>query len=104
VAVAKFNMNLDNHYQKTLGCLLEDMVGEMLLFNPGNATTLRLNGPSALVWELCNGDNSVATIIHTLQLAYPAQTEQIESDVVAVIKELIENDVIQPVLSQQEPN
>jgi hypothetical protein len=94
-------MNLENHYQKTPECLLEDMDGEMLLYNPSNATTLHLNGPSALVWELCNGDNSVATMIHTLQQAYPAQKEQIERDVTAVIKELSDNDAIQQVLSQQ---
>jgi hypothetical protein len=73
------------------------MDGEMLLYNPSNATTLHLNGPSAIVLELCSGDNSVATIIHTLQQAYPAQKDQIESDVVAVVKELSENDVIQQV-------
>jgi hypothetical protein len=93
-------MNLENHYQKTPECLLEDMDGEMLLFNPGNATTLHLNGPSALVWELCNGDNSVATIIHSLQHAYPAQAGQIEGDVVAVIKELTATEVIQQMPSQ----
>jgi hypothetical protein len=99
-------MNLENHYQKAPECLLEDMDGEMLLYNPGNATTLHLNGPSAIVGELCNGDNSVATMIHALQQAYPAQKDQIESDVIAVVKELSENDAIQlvpinEVLSQQ---
>ena len=95
-------MNLEIHYQKTPECLLEDMDGEMLLYNPSNATTLHLNGPSALVWELCNGDKSVAAMVHTLQQAYPAQAGQIESDVVAVIKELSENGAIQQVAISQE--
>ncbi|MBL4670832.1 MAG: PqqD family protein [Arenicella sp.] len=94
-------MNLENHYQKTPECLLEDMDGEMLLYNPSNATTLHLNGPSAIVWELCSGDNSVATMIHALQQAYPAQKDQIESDVIAVINELTENGAIQQVAIQQ---
>lgn len=93
-------MNLENHYQKTPECLLEDMDGEMLLFNPGNVTTLRLNGRTALVWELCNGDNSVATIIHQLQQAYPAQADQVEGDVVVVMKQLTESGAVQPVPSQ----
>ena len=94
-------MNLENHYQKTPDCLLEDMDGEMLLYNPSNATTLHLNGPSALVWELCSGDSSVASIIHALQQAYPAQAGQIEGDVSAVIKELSENGAIQQVAISQ---
>lgn len=97
-------MNLENHYQKTPECLLEDMDGEKLLYNPSNATTLHLNGPSMLVWELCNGNNSVATMIHTLQQAYPAQAEQIERDVIAVIYELNENGVIHHITSLQAPS
>ena len=90
-------MNLENQYQQVPECLLEDMDGEMLLYNPANATTLHLNGPSAIVWELCNGENSLVEIINALQDAYPAQAEQIEGDVIAVIKELTESDVIQKV-------
>ncbi|MFT6408071.1 MAG: ABC-type Zn uptake system ZnuABC Zn-binding protein ZnuA [Arenicella sp.] len=92
-------MNLENIFQKTPECLLEDMDGETLLYNPGNATTLHLNGPSTLVWDLCNGENSVAIIIDALQQAYPGQADQIEGDVTDVIKELSENDAIQKVLS-----
>lgn len=97
-------MNLDNHYQKTPECLLEDMHGEMLLFNPGNATTLHLKGRSALVWELCNGEHSLAIMIDILKQANPTQADQIEGDVMAAIKELLENEVIQIVVGQQVPN
>jgi len=92
-------MNLEGQYQQVPECLLEDMDGEALLYNPHNATTLHLNGPSRIVWGLCNGEHSVAEMIEALQEAYPAQADQIEADVVAVIKELQENDVIQKVNS-----
>lgn len=88
-------MTLDARYQQMPECLLEDMDGEILLYNPTSATTLHLNGPSAVVWELCTGENSVAEIIDALQQAYPAQAEQIEGDVISVINELKEKQVIQ---------
>ena len=90
-------MTLDSQYQQVPECLLEDMDGEMLLFNPANATTLHLNGPSAIVWELCTGENSVADIVEALQQAYPEQATQIEADVTSVITQLIEKQVIRRV-------
>jgi len=90
-------MNIDDHYQHVPDCLLEEMDGEALLFNPNTATTLHLNGPSRVVWELCNGENSLADIIAALQEAYPDQASQIEGDVMTVAKELKESDVIKRV-------
>jgi len=92
-------MNLQNLYRQVPECLLEDMGDDALLFNPGNATTLHLNGPSRIVWGLCNGKNSAVEMITALQETFPDQAEQIEADVIAVLKELIENDVIEKVNS-----
>lgn len=92
-------MTLETQYQQVPECLIEDMDGETLLYNPSNATTLHLNGPSAVVWGLCTGENSVGEIIDALQQAYPQQAEQIKDDVVSVINELTEKQVIQRVAS-----
>jgi len=81
-------------YKKVEECLLEDMDGEILLYNPNNATTLHFNGPSAIVWELCNGENSVQTMIDALIEAYPGQAGQIAGDVIATIKEFAEHQII----------
>ena len=87
-------MNKELIFKQEPSCLVEDMDGELLLFNPNNTTTLHLNGPSMVVWNLCTGEYSVAQMIESLQEAFPEQAEQIEGDVVSVIKELKENDVI----------
>ena len=90
-------MTLTDYYQHQSDCLLENMDGEILLFNPGSATTLHLNGPSSIVWELCTGDNSVGDIIQALQEAYPDQAEQIEGDVVSAIKGLLDGGVLEKI-------
>jgi len=87
-------MNKANTYKQAENCLLEDMDGEMLLYNPDSATTLHLNGPSAIVWELCDGQRSVQQIIDMVKEAYPEQADQIADDIVAVIEEFSSRKVL----------
>lgn len=87
-------MNKSNIYTQVEQCLLEDMDGELLLYNPISATTLHLNGPSAIVWKLCDGDTSVQQIITTVEQAYPEQAEQIENDIIAVLNDFIEREFL----------
>lgn len=87
-------MNKTTVYKQVSECLLEDMDGELLLYNPNNATTLHFNGPSAVVWELCNGEISVNQMIDTVREAYPDQAEQIEGDIVTVLNEFLEHEII----------
>lgn len=81
-------------YKQAKDCLLEDMDGEMLLYNPDSATTLHLNGPSIIVWELCDGKNSVQEIVDIVKTAYPDQAAQIEEDIVKVVGDLSERKVL----------
>ncbi len=88
-------MNNSNVYKQTEDCLLEDMDGEMLLYNPSNATTLHLNGPSVIVWELCDGERSTKEIINMVKQAYPEQSDQIADDIISVIEDLSSRKVLE---------
>ena len=90
-------MNENEIYRQNDDCLLEDMDGELLLYNPSSAVTLHLNGPSAIVWQLCDGHRTASEIIELVKEAYPNQDEQIAEDVTSVIKDLHERDVLQAV-------
>ena len=84
-------------YTQNQNCLLEDMDGELLLYNPASAVTLHLNGPSAIVWQLCDGERSTAEIVQLVQEAYPDQDAQIKQDVANVIDDLLERKVLESV-------
>jgi hypothetical protein len=84
-------------YKQNEDCLLEDMDGELLLYNPSSAVTLHLNGPSAIVWQLCDGQRAAADIVQLVQEAYPDQNAQIKQDVTDVIDDLLERKVLEPV-------
>jgi len=90
-------MQLQNIYQQAEGCLLEDMGGESLLYHPETATTLHLNQPSLLVWNLCDGETPVSSIIEALQDAFPNQADQIADDVKIVIADLVKRQVLSKV-------
>lgn len=90
-------MKTTDVYQHNEDCLLEDMDGEMLLYHPATAMTLHLNGPSAIVWQLCDGQRNAQQIIELVQEAFPEQAEQILADVTGVIDDLLEREVLQTV-------
>lgn len=87
-------MDKSNIYKQVEECLLEDMDGELLLYNPINATTLHLNGPSGVVWNLCNGETSVQQMIDAVIEAYPEQNEQIEADITNVVSDFVEREFL----------
>ena len=93
----KYCMNIELVFKQVEDCLLENMDGEILLYKPSNATTLHLNEPSVIVWELCNGERSVSDIIETVKDAYPEQADQIPSDIVGVIEDLVSRNVLEAV-------
>lgn len=84
----------ENIYQHAADCLIEDMDGELLLYDPSSSVTLHLNGPSVVVWQLCDGQRTTQEIIEVVQEAYPDQAEQIGQDVASVVEDLSERKVL----------
>lgn len=87
-------MNNTDIYRQSEDCLLEDMDGELLLYDPSSAVTLHLNGSSAIVWELCDGQRTTQDIIDLVQQTYPDQATQIGQDVTSVVDDLSERNVL----------
>ena len=75
-------------------------IRDSLLYHPETTTTLHLNQPSLVVWNLCDGERSVAEIIAAIQEAFPDQTKQVAEDVVDVVAQLSEKKVLVKVAAQ----
>ena len=73
------------------GFILEQIDDELIIFHPGKLTTIYANNTGALVWQLCNGENSVDDIIIFLSETYPNATKTIGDDVQETIQKLVEN-------------
>ncbi|MGE4055263.1 MAG: PqqD family protein, partial [Vicinamibacterales bacterium] len=50
---------------------LERLDNEILLYHPGLTKAIHLNETAALVWELCDGQRSIAEIGTLLGEAFP---------------------------------
>jgi hypothetical protein len=87
-------MELDDIFRHADDALLEDMDGELLLYHPPTAITLHLNGPSAIVWQLCDGQRTCADIIDMVKEAYPQQADQVADDIEQVVTDLAERGVL----------
>lgn len=81
-------MDTEKIYKHAPDCLPEDMGGEILVYSPSMATTLHLNGPSAIVWGLCTGEHTVREMIDAVTEVYPDQAKQIEDDIAEVVIDL----------------
>lgn len=75
------------------GYLLERIDNEITVYHPTLTTCLYLNETGALIWELCDGERSIAEVIDVLVELYPDNRDQIEDDVIVLIRRLLEKDI-----------
>jgi hypothetical protein len=76
------------------GFRLENMDNESLLFNPKTTNILFLNESASLVWQLCDGQRSIAEIVALITRAYPEAGGSIQKDVEETIGLFIDNGVV----------
>jgi len=63
------------------GYQMERLDDEIILFHPASRAIFRSNSAGALIWQLCDGQRTVADIIDLLSAAYPDNAAQIPADV-----------------------
>lgn len=68
------------------GYHVETLDEDVVLFNPSYRTICHSNATGALIWQLCDGQRTVADIIALLQAAYPDAAPQIPKDVQDILQ------------------
>ncbi len=74
--------------KKCAGFLAEQMDGEIVLLHPARNIIIHANETAALVWQMCDGINTMEQIIEILSSAYPDARTQIAKDVADIIQKL----------------
>ena len=72
------------------GFVLEELDGDLLLFNPQNGRLLELNSTAALIWQLCDGTRALSDIEALLAELYPGAAPAITAELPAVLHRLEE--------------
>jgi len=76
------------------GYQVEILDDEVLLFHPTSRAIFRSNSTGALIWELCDGQRTVADIVNILSAAYPEAAKQIQQDVPDTLRAFAEHKAI----------
>ena len=76
---------------------LEEMDGELLLFDPNEKKVLYCNETAALVWQLCDGERSVTEMTELLVESFPEASDTIPNDVRETLHLLAEHGAIETV-------
>jgi len=73
---------------------LEQLDEELLLYHPSDASILYLNQSASLIWQLCDGQRSIAEITGLLETAYPESAPGISVDVQETLQSFLEHGCI----------
>jgi len=79
-------MPLDRRPKPVPDFLLENLDGEFLLYHPTMASIFYCNPTASLIWQLCDGQRTIAEIITLLREAYPEASETLANDVCATLE------------------
>ena len=66
----------------------------ILLYHQTIREAIHLNGSAAVIWALCDGNNSLADIENILEDTYPEGKNSIQTDVNSVLEKLQQNNAI----------
>jgi hypothetical protein len=74
--------------------LLADLDDETLLYHPQWMTACALNSTAFSIWQLCDGDRTIAQIVELLQAAYPEEAARLPEEVEASVRTLSSHGVV----------
>ena len=67
----------------------------VLLYHQTIREAVHLNNSAAVIWALCDGNNSVADIENILKNAYPEGKDSIQKDINFTLEKLQQNNAIE---------
>lgn len=75
---------------KVDGYVLDELDGELLIFDPESGRIVQVNETAALIWQLCDGRHSLQELGDVLAEAYPEAAEAVRQDIPVIVQQLVE--------------
>jgi hypothetical protein len=82
--------------QPVAGLQMEILDGEIVILHPARNLVIYSDQLGALIWQLCNGQRSVAEIIEILSATYPEASAEIADDVLETLHTLATHGALEP--------
>jgi hypothetical protein len=74
---------------------LELLDGELLLYHLTETKILYCNPTASLIWQVIDGQRSLADIIHLLSESYPESAQEIAADVPETVQQFVQQGCIE---------
>lgn len=87
-------MDLQSYPRRIEQVISQKSSSDFLLFNMQDGNYYALNEIGHRIWELCDGDHSVAQLADTLASEFDAPVEIITNDVMELLEELRTGELI----------
>ena len=87
-------MLLSDRLQHSEHVIAQPTGADLVLFHMETGNYYSLNELGARIWELCDGQRSIAEVADLVESEYDAPQEQIQDDCRALIAELLENSLL----------
>jgi hypothetical protein len=81
-------MSLESYPIRREQIIAQKASNDFLLFNMHDGNYYSLNEVGSRIWELCDGDHSVAQLVEVLKVEYDAPAESLAKDVLELLAEL----------------
>lgn len=87
-------VDADYCYKKNDLIIYKEIDDSSALIDPYRRTLVQLNPTAQAIWQLLDGEHSVAAIIDILKNDFEIDTKILEKDVVSFLKGLIRREII----------
>lgn len=87
-------VGLETRLQRSEGVLFQDESDTLVLLNVNDGMYFTLNEVGARVWKLCDGTQTVATIISVVCQEYDASAAAVEGDVLELLQGLVDEKLL----------
>jgi Coenzyme PQQ synthesis protein D (PqqD) len=87
-------MNLQSSPQRKAQVISQKASNDFLLFNMDDGNYYSLNEVGSRIWELCDGNHTVAQLVTALQTEYDAPSETLQADVLEMLENLRSGELI----------
>ena len=96
-------MSLESYPLRKQQVIAQKASNDFLLFNMHDGNYYSLNEVGSRIWELCDGDHSVAQLVEALKAEYDAPAESLAEDVLELLGELQSGKLIVEAARTQPP-
>jgi pyrroloquinoline quinone biosynthesis protein D len=84
----------ETRYRQKEGLLSQRAADTRVLLDPSDGNYFALDEVSGRIWDLCDGNRTVAEIVATLCAEYDAPRETVEADVLEFLGELLTDGLV----------